>query len=945
MQLANTLAGYLARSVRLFAAVLRIGFGLGGLATLALLATSPAATLSNPAVDNYNVRVGTETFAALYKFTTNTALVETARAITNMGSDTIKLYLGSDASYQEGVALPSYITNLLTLVRDETNYHQVLDMPFRHFVMWAYPLENSDEWWGSGYNSAHGGKDYQEMYNLTQYLLTNYNNSGKTFYLGHWEGDGYLQVSNSWSITNPSPATIQGMIGWLNNRQQAVDDAKRATIFTNVTVYNYAECNRVRDAMLNGPNNNQRVINYVVPYVSNLDCLSYSSYDSQNLSASDLYTTLNYMESMLPTNKATTVPGPRMWIGEYGWGYESVAAQEPVDRSYIQRLLGWNWSGNCLPFILFWEMYSNYNPNGATNFCLIDYTGNRVPSWYLQSYFCNNARLLTAQFAENNGRLPTDMEFSSMTMPMLNQPLSAPVELAVANAGATLLTNNAASVSGTLAQGIYGDREASLWVYYGPKDGGVVAGAWANSQYVGVNTNFNPKTFSVFLNGLVPNTNYFYRFYAANLTTSAWAQASSQFSTVTLSAANYGSQMIISFPGYNRGQTLVDFPVLVNLSTNLPGFSYRQFASASGGDLRFADASGVTPIPFEIDEWNTNGISSVWVNVPSLSGTNNFIWAYWGNPLATNVPLSSTNGGAWPNFDLVWHLKESGFPYADSTLQFPALSGVVPTQTTGVIGHGEAFNGSTTFLNAGTVANLNNAFTLSAWVNVSPANNNIQTIWANQKGGYGSAGFALFVNAWNTENGAILLDAGNGSNGSEMATAAGAVSFGKWHLVTVAINRTNQTLAFYVDGVSAPVVSGGPLVTDFVNNAGLNLGRFTNNASYFNGSLDEVRIQSGVQSSNWVWATWATVASNLVLENYSTVTQQPPALTLGVGGGGSSLSWIGSGVGFALYTTTNLASPAAWLLATNQAIFNSNRWQITLPAATSVPQFYRLKSQ
>jgi hypothetical protein len=294
----------------------------------------------------------------------HSALVETAQAITNLGSDTIKLYLGSNTSGQEGVTLPSNVTNLLTLVRDEPNYHQVFDMPFRHIVAWAYPLENSDEWWGSGYNATQGAKDYQEMYGLTHYLLTNYNNSGKTFYLGHWEGDGYLQVNGNWTTTNPSPQTIQGMIGWLNNRQKAVDDAKHAVSYTNVNVFNYAECNRVRDAMLNNSNNNQRVINYVVPYVTNLDYLSYSSYDSQNLSASDLYSTLNYMQSMLPTNKASSVPGERIWIGEYGWGNYSTAAQEPMNRAYIQRLLGWNYNGQCLPFILFWEMYSNSQLSG-----------------------------------------------------------------------------------------------------------------------------------------------------------------------------------------------------------------------------------------------------------------------------------------------------------------------------------------------------------------------------------------------------------------------------------------------------------------------------------------------------------------------------------------------------------------------------------------------------
>src|ERR1035437_8599511 len=287
-------------------------------AVVAVLDTAPASNLSDPQVDAYNVRVGTETFAALYKFSTNTALVETAQAITNMGSDTIKLYLASDTSGQEGVTLPGNgsISSLITLARDESSYRKVFDMPFRHFVVWAYPFANSDEWWGSGYNATQGAKDYAEMYNVTRYFLTNYNNSGKTFYLGHWEGDGYLKVNN-WT-TNPSAATIQGMIGWLNNSQQAVDDAKRDTIYTNVSIFNYAEANRVRDAMFNGSTNNERVINMVVPFVTNLDYLSYSSYDAQNLSTADLYATLNYMQSMLPTNKASIVPGERMWIGEYG---------------------------------------------------------------------------------------------------------------------------------------------------------------------------------------------------------------------------------------------------------------------------------------------------------------------------------------------------------------------------------------------------------------------------------------------------------------------------------------------------------------------------------------------------------------------------------------------------------------------------------------------------
>ena len=564
--------------------------------------------------------------------------------------------------------------------------------------------------------------------------------------------------------------------------------------------------------------------------------------------------------------------------------------------------------------------------------------------------FFNDARLLTAQFSESNGRLPTDTEFSSMTMPMLNQPLSAPVELAVANAGATLLTNSAVSVSGTLTQGIYGDSEANLWVYYGPKDGGMVAGAWAGSQYVGVNTNFNPKTFSVVLNGLMPNTNYFYRFYAANLATSIWAQASSQFSTVTLTASNYGSQMQIFFSGYNRGETLVNFPVLVDLSTNLPGFSYRQFASASGGDLRFADSSGVTPIPFEIDEWNTNGTSYVWVCVPSLSSASNFIWAYWGNPAATNVPACCTNGAVWPGYDLVWHLQQNGWPYADSTGRYPALTGKAPGQAPGVVDFGGLCDGTSEFLDAGLVP-VGEQFSLSAWVNIATTCNSEQTMWCNKQGGWNTAGFDFYVNGWGKNDGIVYFDTADGVNGNVNArTVNNAVSFGSWHFLTGTMDGINGVVHVYVDGVDKTINTGVDTafqVTNYVRCGTLLTGlpgTTGSGGSYFDGSLDETRIHAGIESSNWVWASWATIASNSVFQNYSAVTQQPPSLTLGVGGGGSSLSWVGSGVGFALYTTTNLASPAAWSPATNQPVFTNNQWQIALPAAANGPRFYRLKS-
>ena len=48
----------------------------------------------------------------------------------------------------------------------------------------------------------------------------------------------------------------------------------------------------------------------------------------------------------------------------------------------------------------------------------------------------------------------------------------------------------------------------------------------------------------------------------------------------------------ISFPGYTGSTTLNNFPVFIELNSSLPGFSYDQFASPYGYDLRFLGKNG-----------------------------------------------------------------------------------------------------------------------------------------------------------------------------------------------------------------------------------------------------------------------------------------------------------------------------------------------------------------
>jgi hypothetical protein len=361
-----------------------------------------------------------------------------------------------------------------------------------------------------------------------------------------------------------------------------------------------------------------------------------------------------------------------------------------------------------------------------------------------------------------------------------------------------------------------------------------------------------------------------------------------------VNALNYTSSLKITFGGYNRPETLNDFPVLVRLGTNVPGFSYSQFASPAGNDLRFTSSGSALEIPYEINQWNTNGISTVWVQVPALSGTNDAIWAYWGNPGETNAPNYTTNGAVWvptglgsvTPFDLVYHLEQNGFPYFDSTLQYPATNGAAPGSNNGIIGSCGSFTRAP-YLDAGSV-NLGNAFTLSAWVNVSSGVSDIQCIWANGTGVAASAQVFFYVNDYKTSDGALILATGNGSTAGNLVAPAGSVSLNQWHLVTAAVDRADGAAQLYVDG--SPVAAGA-IRNDFPNNNDMELGRDTGGTFAFLGSLDEARIHAGLESSNWVWASYMTAAANSSFENYSAVSSPVVMLNIQSSGGNVILAW------------------------------------------------------
>lgn len=324
-------------------------------------------------------------------------------------------------------------------------------------------------------------------------------------------------------------------------------------------------------------------------------------------------------------------------------------------------------------------------------------------------------------------------------------------------------------------------------------------------------------------------------------------------------AQDFGTKFssIVTVNGFEEPGRILAFPVLFKISEEFPaGFRYEDVKS-DGSDILFTDMSG-TVIPHEIENWNQDGISYVWVMLPSLYRGAQFVFRYGSQESVSK----SDPQGVWSEtgYSAVWHFNEpvsAGNESAnDSTGN---MNTATPTGTTsemlsesGAAGAARTI-ASTSVINYFKVKNsssidMGDEFTVSFWMKASKITNNGR-IFQRKNNYVDKVGWEV---QWRGHSADAPIFSFRGANSVDSQTTV-PQSLKKWTHLAFAVS--DKTAKAFVNGAE---VSSGSINTVLDNDLDLLIGGVQ---QVFNGAFDETRLLKGPLDAARLKADYLTVAS------------------------------------------------------------------------------------
>ena len=359
-----------------------------------------------------------------------------------------------------------------------------------------------------------------------------------------------------------------------------------------------------------------------------------------------------------------------------------------------------------------------------------------------------------------------------------------------------------------------------------------------------------------------------------------------QSGTSWLTGWTYRKKITISKT--NVASDLSTFPLLVKIAEAGGGSSNIGAHSRSDGyDIRFTSSDGTTILPYERETFSvtsSNLTANIWVKVPTITtASNTDIYIYYTNASATTDWTAATSTltnctsitnaqcvwkeGASQNFAGVWHLKETGGPFSDSTSNsYNTTGGTYPSQTDAEVGKGQSYNGSTNYVEAASngYGKFNSqSFTISQWIKTPSSWGGTTTyrpIWSYDYTSHSSPYYAQdirFSSGSGGDEGKLLFGWNNGSTYQYLLSPS-AIGTSSWHYITTVFTSGRQEIwdntSIVANNNRADTITyyNQPVWWDRTN--------FVNPGSDF--YQDEVRFSSTARSADWVKFEYYNMSSS-----------------------------------------------------------------------------------
>ncbi|WP_439130897.1 hypothetical protein [Polaribacter sp.] len=368
-------------------------------------------------MEDYNFILGTNSFPTKYQFTNYTKLIEQAKQTKALGSNIFKTTI-SEKKLKDYGYKPKDVDNIMDVLDLIPDYQKIFNMDFKYFFFWVHTATKIK--WKNGISKQQEKRLYKEIFNFTSFLLKEYNNTGKTFFIGNWEGDWLLHGEGN-KKSNPSKETVANMTKWLQIRQRAIADAKNKSKSKNVNVYYYIEVNLA----LKGMDGGTCITKDILPNVD-VDFVSYSSYESSKkkdyqTNKKVLTKVLDYIESQLKPKKGLPFKR-RVFIGEYG-GHAFDDRPQTHLRQFdnVKDIMQISIEED-LPFALHWQLYNNeYAKNGKSkHMSLINEEGKKRPMYFLHQNYYIQLNDYLKNYKQQNKTYPSQTDFKNKALEVLD---------------------------------------------------------------------------------------------------------------------------------------------------------------------------------------------------------------------------------------------------------------------------------------------------------------------------------------------------------------------------------------------------------------------------------------------------------------------------------------------------------------------------------------------